>query len=121
LAEDNIVNQRVAIKQLARLGYAADVVSSGVQVMEALARASYDIILMDCHMPEMDGYEAARRIRALPNSLGKLRIVALTANAMHGDREKCIEAGMDDYLSKPVKLEELRVVMERNSELAAVD
>ena len=125
LAEDNIVNQRVAQKQLARLGYSADVVSSGVQVLEAVARQRYDVILMDCQMPEMDGYEATKRIRQLPNSLGQVRIIAMTANAMHGDREKCIAAGMDDYVAKPVKIDDLRAALERcrnsaNAETASV-
>jgi CheY-like chemotaxis protein len=115
LAEDNIVNQRVAVKQLARLGYSADVVSSGVQVLEAVARNRYDVILMDCQMPELDGYEAARRIRQLPSSVGHIHIIAMTANAMHGDREKCIEAGMNDYVSKPVKIEDLRTALERRT------
>jgi CheY-like chemotaxis protein len=115
LAEDNVVNQRVALKQLTKLGYAADVVSTGVQVLEAVARAPYDIILMDCHMPEMDGYEATRRIRELPQSLGKVRIIAMTANAMQGDRERCLEAGMNDYVSKPVKIDDLRAAIDRNT------
>ena len=114
LAEDNVVNQRVAQKQLAKLGYTVDVVASGVQVLEAVARARYDIILMDCQMPEMDGYEATRRIRQLPHSLSGIRIIAMTANSMQGDREKCMEAGMDDYVAKPVKIEDLRAALERS-------
>jgi two-component system, sensor histidine kinase and response regulator len=114
LAEDNIVNQRVALKQLQRLGYSADVATTGVEVLEAVARAHYDVILMDCQMPQLDGYEATRRIRELPNSLGRIRIIAMTANAMQGDREKCLEAGMDDYIAKPVKIEELRAALEGN-------
>ncbi|MGZ8901068.1 MAG: response regulator, partial [Limisphaerales bacterium] len=118
LAEDNIVNQRVAQKQLAKLGYAVDVAANGVQVLEAIACSRYDIILMDCQMPEMDGYEATRRIRQLPHSLGRLCIIAMTANSMQGDREKCLEAGMDDYISKPVKMEDLRAAIERSLQLA---
>lgn len=120
LAEDNIVNQRVALRQLKRLGYSADVASSGVEVLEAVARTRYDVILMDCQMPEMDGYEATRRIRSLPNSLGPIRIIAMTANAMHGDRERCLEAGMDDYVSKPVNIDELRAALERIGQPAAM-
>lgn len=120
LAEDNVVNQRVALKQLARLGYHAEVASTGTQVLEAVSRSRFDVILMDCHMPEMDGYEATARIRQLPKSLGRVRIVAMTANAMQGDREKCLEAGMDDYVSKPVKLEDLRAALERSEEMESV-
>jgi CheY-like chemotaxis protein len=120
LAEDNPVNQRVALKQLARLGYEADVASSGIQVLEAAARVRYDVILMDCHMPEMDGYEATARIRQLPRSVGRVRIIAMTANAMQGDREKCLEAGMDDYIAKPVKLEELRAAIEQSDRVETI-
>jgi CheY-like chemotaxis protein len=95
-------------------------VTDGQEVLDAIERKSYDVVLMDCHMPGLDGYEATRRIRhqARENpasSLHSLRILAMTANAMEGDREKCIAAGMDDYLSKPVKLDELRTALDRFS------
>ena len=114
LAEDNTVNQKVALHMLARLGCRADVAADGTEVLEALGRSHYDIILMDVQMPEMDGLEATRRIRAAqaPESSGPW-IVALTANAMEGDREKCLEAGMDDYLGKPIKANELAAAIAR--------
>jgi signal transduction histidine kinase/CheY-like chemotaxis protein len=113
LAEDNIVNQKVAVKQLQKLGYAADVVANGLEVLDAVSRIRYDVILMDCHMPEMDGYEATRKLRQGPRETAGIHIIAMTANAMQGDREKCLQAGMNDYVSKPVKVEELKAVLEK--------
>lgn len=104
VAEDNVVNQKVTLHQLKRLGYKADSVANGHEVLAALNHGAYDVVLMDCHMPEMDGYEATRRLRAEGRPI---RIVAMTANAMQGDREKCLDVGMDDYVSKPVRLEDL--------------
>jgi len=112
LAEDNPVNQRVALLQLAKLGHAAHAVSNGLEVIAEMDRNQYDVILMDCHMPEMDGFESTRRLRADPR-FARTRIVALTANAMQGDREKCLAAGMDDYLSKPVRVAELQAALAR--------
>jgi two-component system sensor histidine kinase/response regulator len=117
LAEDNSVNQRVAVGQLKKLGYSADVASNGAEVLEALQRIPYDVILMDCQMPEMDGYEASRRIRGRKagsaSSMHRPYIVALTAHAMKGDSEKCLAAGMDDYLAKPVQPSALMAALER--------
>jgi two-component system sensor histidine kinase/response regulator len=112
LAEDNIINQKVALGLLQNIGYAADVANNGVEVIAALEVRPYDLILMDCQMPELDGYETTQRIRANPQS-GSMRIIAMTANAMRGESEKCLDAGMDDYLSKPVRLEALRDMLAR--------
>lgn len=114
IAEDNPINQKVAAGQLKELGYESEIAASGVQVLEALRRGGFDLILMDCQMPVMDGYEATRRIRAGTElSWREIPIVAMTANAMQGDREKCLAAGMNDYLSKPIEEEELKAVLER--------
>jgi PAS domain S-box-containing protein len=112
LAEDNIINQKVAIGLLGNIGYTVDVANNGLEVLSALQVKSYDLILMDCQMPELDGYETTHRIRANPE-LASLRIIAMTANAMRGESEKCLDAGMDDYLSKPVRLEALRDMLAR--------
>jgi CheY-like chemotaxis protein len=113
LAEDNQVNRRVARAMLMTLGCNAHCVSDGREAVEAAATGSYDLILMDCQMPEMDGLEATRRIRASEGKDRRVKIVALTANAMTGDRERCIEAGMDDYLTKPVRRADLAEMIER--------
>ncbi|AFY83082.1 response regulator [Oscillatoria acuminata] len=110
LAEDHLVNQKVALQILHRLGYRADVAGNGIEVLQALDRQHYDVVLMDVHMPEMDGLAATRQIcqDALDGRLShRPRIIAMTANAMQGDRELCLDAGMDDYISKPIRMPEL--------------
>jgi CheY-like chemotaxis protein len=114
LAEDNVVNQKVALLMLAKLGYRADVAANGHEAIAAVKRQRYDFVLMDVQMPEMDGLEAARQITAsLPRRGDRPWIIAITANAMQGDRELCLAAGMDDYISKPMKTEELSAALER--------
>jgi len=137
LAEDNLVNQKVAVRMLIKLGYRVDIATNGLEAVEAVGRATYDLIFMDCQMPEMDGYSATKLIRkteegrqnrsearreplteknsSTPHSThrapSRLPIIALTANALKEDREACLEAGMDDFLGKPVKLEELSAMI----------
>ena len=115
VADDNAVNQKVALMLLKRLGYTADSVGNGMEVLKALQTKIYDLILLDVQMPEMDGYEAARQVCAKWAMLEHERpcMVAMTGNAMQGDRELCLEAGMDDYISKPVQVEELKAALER--------
>jgi signal transduction histidine kinase/DNA-binding response OmpR family regulator len=121
LAEDNKVNQMVALRILDRLGYRADVAANGIEVLEALERQDYDVVLMDIQMPEMDGLEASRHIRAIEQKVSEsqvansmpIAIIAMTANAMQGDRELCLEAGMNDYVSKPVRIEELAIALSK--------
>jgi CheY-like chemotaxis protein len=107
VAEDNVVNQRVAISILARMGYTCEIANNGRQAVLAVQNSNYDVVLMDVLMPEMDGLRASQAIRALAGLDIQPRIIAMTANAMEGDRETCLRAGMDDYLSKPVRVEEL--------------
>jgi CheY-like chemotaxis protein/signal transduction histidine kinase len=111
IAEDNPMNQKLALKILAKLGYKADVVGNGKELLEQVSKLDYDVIFMDVQMPEMDGLEATRMIRLCLST--QPIIIAMTANAMQGDREECMRAGMDDYLSKPVKIEELVITLEK--------
>ena len=113
LAEDNEINQRITLRLLQKLGLAADAVVNGRQAVEALEKRRYDLVLMDCQMPDMDGFEATAVIRSKENGGRRQTICALTANAMDGDRERCLAAGMDDYISKPVGLEKLREALDR--------
>jgi CheY-like chemotaxis protein len=106
LAEDNVVNQKLALRLLEQMGYRADMASNGIEAIESLERQIYDVILMDVQMPEMDGLEATRLIRKLTGAI-QPHIIAMTANAMEGDREMCIAAGMNDYISKPIRINEL--------------
>lgn len=112
LAEDNPVNQKVAMHMLSKLGCVAQAVADGAQALEAVQSQDFDVVLMDCQMPEMDGFEAARRIRelGLPH---RPSILALTANAMQGDKEYCLRAGMDDYLMKPIEMKFLAEALSR--------
>ncbi len=127
VAEDNVVNQKLAVRMLERLGYQPDVVSNGQEAVAAFERETYAAIVMDCQMPAMDGYEATRRIRErqqtsdASSARAHIPIIALTANAMPGDRERCKAAGMDDYLSKPVKTDDLARILERWAPLTNPD
>ncbi len=112
LAEDNISSQKVTLQMLRKLGYKADTVVNGIEALQALKRQHYDVVLMDVQMPEMDGLEATRIIRQLwPD--GGLKVIAITAYAMEGDREKFIEIGMDEYIAKPVRMEDLAEVLSK--------
>jgi CheY-like chemotaxis protein len=113
LAEDHPVNLKVAVQMLGRLGYRIDTAENGKQVLESLKRQPYDVVFMDVQMPEMDGLETTRRICELWSSGSRPRIIAMTANAMQGDREECMASGMDDYISKPIRMNELVQALRR--------
>jgi len=123
VAEDNTVNQRLIAAQLARFGLHADIVANGVEVLAAIAGLPYDLVLMDCQMPEMDGYQTTReiRVREAASKDRRLPVVAMTANAMAGDRDLCLAAGMDDYIAKPVRMEALRAALTRFLPIAPDD
>ena len=112
LAEDNLTNQKVGLRILERLGYQADVTANGEEVIASLQRQPYDIILMDVQMPQMDGVTATNHIRERWPLDAQPYIIAMTANALSGDREKYLEVGMDDYLSKPVRMEKLKEALD---------
>jgi CheY-like chemotaxis protein len=107
LAEDNAVNQKLALRLLQQMGYRADLASNGLEAVESVERQTYDVVLMDVQMPELDGLDATRRICALMPAGKRPRIVAMTANAMQGDRDMCLVAGMDDYITKPIRVDQL--------------
>ena len=117
IVEDNVTNQTLARRMVEKLGHQADVVADGREALAAVAapgRAAYDLILMDCQMPEMDGYEATRELRRREAGTGRhTPIVAMTANAVEGEREHCLAVGMDDYISKPVKISVLVAILQR--------
>ncbi len=107
LAEDNVVNQKLAMRLLQQMGYRADLASNGVEAVDSVARQPYDVVLMEVQMPEMDGLEASRQITARWPAGKRPRIIAMTANAMRGDREMCLAAGMDEYITKPIRVPNL--------------
>ena len=117
LAEDNLVNQKLALHLLERMGYRADVAANGLEAIQALERQPYDVVLMDVQMPEMDGLEATRQICARWPHGARPRIIALTANVMAEDRQECLAAGMDDFLAKPIRVDELVEALKKSQPL----
>jgi CheY-like chemotaxis protein len=111
--EDNVVNQKMVVRMLEKMGCSVDVAGNGLEAVRMVEQLSYDLVFMDCQMPEMDGYEATAEIRRRQGSSKHTPIVAMTANAMQGDRERCIDAGMDDYVAKPVKKEAVSEAIEK--------
>ena len=114
LVEDNLVNQKVALRILERLGYQPDVAADGRQAVDAVRSHRYDVVLMDVHMPLMDGIDATRQIRAMGEPAGRPHIIAMTAAAMPFDRERCLQAGMDDFLAKPFRMEDVVAVLQKS-------
>jgi len=121
LAEDNVVNQKLAIRLLEKLGYRADIVANGLEALEALERQTYDLLLSDVQMPEMDGLEATRQILGRWPEGERPWIIAMTAEAMSGDRERCLEAGMNDYVAKPIRVDELVAAIKRTPRRGSSD
>ena len=119
VAEDNAINQTVAVGMLARLGYRADVAANGFEAVEAVSHHDYTAVLMDCQMPKMDGYEATREIRRRQGNHRHVPIIAMTASATDADRDRCLAAGMDDYVPKPVRMEHLESSLQRWAEESA--
>ena len=115
IAEDNLVNQRLVILLLAKLGYSSDLANNGSEAIDCVHKNSYDLVFMDVSMPEMDGFQATRTIRGL--DIRQPVIVAMTANAMAEDKEVCLKSGMDDYLSKPIRVEILKEVLVKTFQL----
>ena len=113
VAEDNPINQKIAVRMLEKLGCDVEVADNGRAALGRISGSLYDMVFMDCQMPEMDGYEATGALRASGTANAKIVIVAMTANAMTGDREKCLEAGMNDYVTKPVKLDALARILDK--------
>jgi CheY-like chemotaxis protein len=114
VVEDNLMNQRVVSLMADRLGYRVDLVGDGLAAVERVSNdAAYDLVLMDCHLPELDGFEATRRIRALGGDAAQLPIVALTASAFESDRQRCLDAGMDDFLAKPITFAQFTLTVRR--------
>lgn len=111
VVEDNAVNQKIALRQLQMLGYSADVAANGLEALLALEKNSYDVVLMDCQMPEMDGYEATQEIRRREGESRHTTIIAMTDNAIECNRERCFQSGMDDYINKPARQEDLAALL----------
>jgi CheY-like chemotaxis protein len=114
IAEDNVVNQKVAVRILERVGLRADVAANGREAVEMIKMLPFDVIFMDCQMPEMNGYEAAKEIRRLEGPERRVAIIAMTADVSVGCREQCVAAGMNDFIAKPVKREEMMAALQKN-------